>query len=133
MKTPRLALLLTMTLPAAFSGFAQDPAPTNPPAASVARVDYATRIKPIFEKYCYQCHGNGRNKAGVRLDVKADAMKHIIAGDPVRSDVYHSVTRGMGTSDHMPPVSHDQPAAADIAAIKLWIEQGADWPDAPPK
>jgi mono/diheme cytochrome c family protein len=129
MNTPRLVLFLSATSLALLSGFAQDPAPATPPA----RVDYATQVKPVFEKFCYQCHGNGKSKAGVSLDVKAKAMMHITAGDPVHSDVYRSMTRSTGASDHMPPVAKDQPSAADIAIVKLWIEQGANWPDAPPK
>jgi mono/diheme cytochrome c family protein len=129
MKTPRLKLFFYTILFAPLSGFAQDPAPVTPPA----KVDYSTQVKPIFEKYCYQCHGDGRSKAGVSLDVKAKAMMHITAGDPMHSDVYRSITRSVGASDHMPPVSKDQPKDEDIAIIKLWIEQGANWPDAQPK
>ena len=131
MKTPRLVRFLSAIVIAPLSGFAQDPAPAT--TAAVAKVDYATQVKPIFQNYCYQCHGNGKSKAGVRLDVKNSAMMHITAGDPMHSDVYRSLTRSMGASDRMPPVSQKQPGDADVATIKLWIQQGADWPDTPPK
>jgi mono/diheme cytochrome c family protein len=127
MKTKPLALILSLLAPLA--GFCQDPAPTKPDA----KVDYETQIKPVFEKYCYQCHGNGRSKGGMILDVKAKAMMHITAGDPMHSDVYRSVTRSVGASDHMPPVAKEQPNAGEIALIKLWIEQGANWPEPAPK
>jgi mono/diheme cytochrome c family protein len=130
MKAPPLILFLAAILLASISGSAQDSAPASPPA--VAKVDYATQVKPIFENYCYQCHGNGRSKAGVRLDVKTSAMMHITAGDPFHSDVYRSMTRSMGASDRMPPVSQKQPGDAEVATVRLWIQQGADWPDAPP-
>jgi mono/diheme cytochrome c family protein len=136
MKTPLLVVLfLSAMLIAPLSVFAQDMAPAAPPVTPPAatKVDYATQVKPIFENYCYQCHGNGRSKAGVRLDVKTSAMMHITAGDPMHSDVFRSMTRSMGASDHMPPVSQKQPGDADIATIKLWIQQGANWPDAPAK
>ena len=29
----------------------------------------------------------------------------------------------------MPPLDQDQPDEQDIATLKLWIEQGAVWPD----
>lgn len=136
MKAPLLVILfLSAILLATHSGSAQDPAPAAPPVAPppVAKVDYATQVKPILEIYCYQCHGNGRSKAGVRLDVKTSAMMHITAGDPFHSDVYRSMTRSMGASDRMPPVSQKQPGEAEVATVKLWIQQGADWPDAPAK
>jgi mono/diheme cytochrome c family protein len=132
MKTSLLVVLfLSAMLLRPLSGFAQDPAPAAPSAAT--KVDYATQVKPIFEDYCYQCHGNGKSKAGVRLDVKTSAMMHITAGDPMHSDVFRSMTRSMGASDRMPPVSQKQPGDSDIATIKLWIQQGANWPDAPAK
>jgi mono/diheme cytochrome c family protein len=132
MKTPLLVVFfLSAMLFRPLFGSAQDTAPAAPPA--VTKVDYATQVKPIFENYCYQCHGNGRSKAGVRLDVKTSAMMHITAGDPMHSDVFRSMTRSMGASDRMPPVSQKQPGDADIATIKLWIQQGANWPDAPAK
>jgi mono/diheme cytochrome c family protein len=130
-----VVLLLSAILLATLSGFAQNPAPAAPPVTPPAatKVDYATQVKPILENYCYQCHGNGKSKAGVRLDVKTSAMMHITAGDPFHSDVYRSMTRSMGASDRMPPVSQKQPGDADIVTIKLWIQQGANWPGAPAK
>jgi mono/diheme cytochrome c family protein len=97
--------------------------------ANVVMVDYATQVRPIFEKYCYQCHGNGRDRAGVRLDVQSSAMMHIAPGDPMHSDVYRSMTRSINASDRMPPVPHDQPNDRDIDTIKQWIVQGPNWPD----
>jgi hypothetical protein len=51
MKTPRLILFLSAMLIAPLSGSAQDTAPAAPPA--VAKVDYATQVKPILENYCF--------------------------------------------------------------------------------
>jgi hypothetical protein len=31
----------------------------------------------------------------------------------------------------MPPITQDQPADSDIATIKQWITEGANWPDRP--
>jgi hypothetical protein len=136
MKTPHLVCFLSAILLAPLFGLAQDVVPAQPPSTSPAppaTVDYAKQVRPIFEKYCYQCHGNGQSKGGVRLDLKEKAMMHITAGNPVRSDVYRSITRSLGASDRMPPVSKDQPKDGDVAIIKLWIEQGADWPEVQPK
>jgi mono/diheme cytochrome c family protein len=129
MSPPRVSLPVLLAAAASLapiSGFAQSPGPPASPAAAAA-VDYAAQVKPIFEYYCYQCHGNGQHKGGVRLDVKTNAMAHIIPGDTKRSDVYRSVTRSIGASDRMPPVSQEQPEAGGIETIRLWIEQGANW------
>jgi cytochrome c5 len=103
--------------------------PVPAPTAVAAKVDFATQVKPIFQNYCYQCHGNGQSRAGFHIDQKAQVMKQIIPGDPNRSYLYNAMTKSMGASDHMPPITQDQPGDDDIATIKLWIEQGANWPD----
>ena len=104
--------------------------PPLPTTAPVVPVDYAAQVRPILERYCYQCHGNGRGKAGVRLDVRTNALQHLTPGNPKHSDIYRAVTRSLGASDRMPPVSEPQPTVADLATLKLWIEQGAAWPPA---
>ena len=47
--------------------------PDRPPVASRA-IDYATDVRPIFER-CYECHGPKKQKAGLRLDEKAAALR----------------------------------------------------------
>jgi mono/diheme cytochrome c family protein len=93
----------------------------------VTTVDFATQVQPIFQTYCYQCHANGRKRGGFIIDQKSPALLHVTPGAPDQRDIYRAITRSMGASDHMPPVSQDQPDDQDIATIKLWIEQGANW------
>src|SRR5215831_17706193 len=45
------------------------------PKTAVGKVDFGKEIQPIFEKTCYECHGSEKQKAGLRLDQKADALK----------------------------------------------------------
>jgi len=141
MKAPFSALFFAAGLTALIcGGCASTPvaAPVTPPVAAMpapaptpiaAKIDFDKQVKPFFEEYCYQCHGRGRQSGGVRLDVKATALKHITAGDPTHSDVYRAITRSLNASDHMPPVSQEQPEDDDIAMIKQWIIEGAAWPD----
>jgi len=132
MKHCRLILSFVSVISAlALGACASSPATAVAPANVAARVDYKKQVQPFFAQYCYQCHGNGRQSGGVRLDAKASTLAHIKAGDPDNSDVYRAITRSMGASDHMPPVSQDQPEDADIAMVKQWIAEGAVWPDGP--
>ena len=107
------------------------PAPTVTPVATpavlVAKVDYEKQVKPIFAEYCYKCHGLGKHSEGLSLDVQASAMRRINPGNPARSGVYRAMTSGVGSEDHMPPASEEQPSAADIATIGQWITEGANW------
>jgi mono/diheme cytochrome c family protein len=100
---------------------------TTPPP--VPKVDYTKQVLPIFQAYCYQCHGDGKSRAGFHIDLKANVMKQIVPGDPDHSYLYKAITKSIGASDHMPPLDQDQPDEQDIATLKLWIEQGAVWPD----
>ena len=40
-----------------------------------APVDFVREVRPIFEKHCFECHGEKKRKSGLRLDVKAAALK----------------------------------------------------------
>src|SRR5207244_1543296 len=45
-----------------------------PPAAS-RHVDFVKDIQPIFKEHCYSCHGEQKQKASLRWDVKQIAVK----------------------------------------------------------
>src|SRR5436190_15256211 len=47
---------------------------TKLPAASSEAVDYVKDIQPILSKHCYSCHGPEKQKSGLRLDRKVDAL-----------------------------------------------------------
>lgn len=46
-----------------------------PPASTKANVTYATDIQPIFEKACFRCHGQEKQKGDLELDTLAAALK----------------------------------------------------------
>jgi len=39
------------------------------------KVDFTKEIRPIFQQNCVKCHGPEKQKAKLRLDSKAAAMK----------------------------------------------------------
>jgi mono/diheme cytochrome c family protein len=43
--------------------------------AVAAPVDFVREVRPIFEKHCADCHGEKKQKGGLRLDVKEAALK----------------------------------------------------------
>jgi ankyrin repeat protein len=67
----------------------------------------------------------------MRLDRKSSAMKaisrRIVPGSSANSFVYHRLI-GDEYGPQMPPTGALRPE--QIATIKAWIDQGADWPDA---
>jgi hypothetical protein len=128
---------------------------TDTPAAggaAPAKVDFDKDIKPIFADSCLRCHqmnaANPRRRpsGGLRLDDKTAALKggrggkDIVPGDAANSLLYKAL-KGPTTNANggdvpgMPEAPRGQefkPLADDkIALIKNWIDQGAEWPDAP--
>ena len=90
-------------------------------------VDFATGIQPIFERSCYQCHGPKAQMAGLRLDAKDVASKTIRPGKAAESSLYTRIA-GIGDQARM-PMGAKPLEAAEIARVKTWIDQGANWPD----
>jgi hypothetical protein len=102
------------------------------PAAQVpARVDFGRDVQPILREHCYECHGPDQQMNGFRLDRRADAMRgggqtNIGPGNADGSRLYHRLI-GTRFGPRMPPAG---PLSADqIATVKAWIDQGAEWPD----
>jgi mono/diheme cytochrome c family protein len=93
----------------------------------VKKVDFVRDVQPIFERSCLACHGPNTQMAGLRLDAKQSVFaKAVVPGNSAESALYRRVA-GIGDVARMPMggrLADDQ-----IATIKSWIEQGADWPD----
>ncbi|HEV3263353.1 MAG TPA: PSD1 and planctomycete cytochrome C domain-containing protein [Gemmataceae bacterium] len=101
-----------------------------------ARVDYNRDIRPIFSSHCYACHGpdRDRRKAHLRLDRKEDAFKTLRSGNlalvPGHSDRSQLFLRvaSADAAKRMPPRKTGKPLSNDeIATIRRWIDQGAEW------
>ena len=103
-----------------------------PPASDRKDVTYAKDIKPILDRNCIKCHGPEKQKAKLRLDTLAGALKGseegkvIQTGNSAGSRLIHNVAR-LGDQDlWMPPQDKgDQLTAEQIGLIRAWIDQGA--------
>ncbi len=102
-----------------------------------ARVDFLKQIQPIFESSCYGCHGPKMQMSGLRLSEKAPALAGgqsgavIIPGKSTDSPLYRRVA-GLGDQPRM-PMGGKPLDAAQIALIRAWIDQGAEWPESSAK
>jgi mono/diheme cytochrome c family protein len=100
-------------------------------AQAQPRVDFRRDVQPIFREHCYACHGPEQQMNGLRLDRRADAMRggsqsDIGPGNADGSRLYHRLI-GTRFGQQMPPTG--TLGAAQVAVIKSWIDQGAEWPD----
>lgn len=93
-------------------------------------------MRPILSEHCYTCHGPDENKrkAGLRLDVQADAVKELKSGNHalVSGNLTNStlVERIVTTDEEeiMPPPKHNKPLKPEqIALLKRWVQEGAQW------
>ena len=103
-------------------------------AAAAAPVDFVREVRPIFETHCYECHGEKKHKGGLRLDVKAAALKggdndgpNIIPGKAKESSLIHFVTST--DEDEVMPPKGVRLSAEQVATLIAWINEGATWPD----
>ncbi|HRK33229.1 MAG TPA: PSD1 and planctomycete cytochrome C domain-containing protein [Candidatus Hydrogenedentes bacterium] len=96
-------------------------------------IDFAKDVQPILAERCYSCHGPEKQKNGLRLDARDEAMlggdggKAIVASDPDNSLLIKLVSGG-DEKRIMPPTG-ERLSETEIATLKSWIAQGAVWPD----
>ena len=110
--TPLIALLF---LPAVLRADAKNPT-------------YDDDVLPILKQHCASCHGNDKQKSGLNVATLAaikqggaggDVLK---AGDTAKSRLY---TLTAHTEEPKMPPSGTKIPDAQIAVMKLWIDQGA--------
>ena len=99
-------------------------------------VDYNFHIKPILSDRCYACHGPDEEtrEGGFRLDLRdsafgeADSGAHpIIPIKPAQSEILSRLTSA-DEDFRMPPTdSKLSVSEEEIALLRRWIEQGAEW------
>lgn len=102
----------------------------------VSGIDFDRDIRPILSDNCFACHGPDEQarKAGLRLDVKEEAVKPmkggrfaLVPGDPAASQL---LTRVLTTDedDVMPPPStHKKLDDSQKERLERWIAAGAPW------
>jgi hypothetical protein len=102
-------------------------------SALAAPVDFVREVRPIFQKHCYDCHSETKQKSGLRLDIKSEAFKggdnhapDIIAGNAKDSPLIHFITTD-DEDELMPPKG--KLSSTEIETLTAWINEGAVWPD----
>ncbi|MBD3629334.1 MAG: DUF1553 domain-containing protein [Cyclobacterium sp.] len=101
-----------------------------------AQVDFNFHIKPILVQKCYLCHGPdpSSREAGLRLDVAEGATKllesghaAIVPGSASKSALLDRITQNDPELRMPPPSSKMELTEKEIALLKKWINQGADY------
>jgi len=87
----------------------------------------ADKAQAVFKTHCYRCHGqNGANEGGLNYVADLQQLvgrRKVTPGDAGKSRL---LKRMLDADDPMPPAEEKQrPSAADVAAVRAWIEAGA--------
>lgn len=106
---------------------------------------FSVRVTPILEENCVECHGNGRQKANLRLDSYAAVLRGgkngpvVRPGNPGGSVLLSRVGLPATNDEVMPPSGKPPLSAGDTTVLRLWIAHGASgdlsvsaFKDAPP-
>src|SRR5262249_737063 len=103
-------------------------APTLPAARSQDKVDFQRDVRPLLSNRCFKCHGPAVKKSGLRLDLRESATnrKAIAPGQPDPSKLLRQ-TPGDDDSRMPPPEAGDRLKPAQVALLKKWIEEGAEY------
>ena len=103
-------------------------------ANAADKIDFQKEIKPILEVHCLSCHDVEKPKGDLRLKTRADAIKggddgtSLVPGKPSDSKLYTTTILPADHDDAMPPKG-DRLLKEQTEKLRLWIEQGAEWPD----
>jgi len=95
------------------------------------KVDFRRDVQPLLRQYCIGCHGPSQQMNSFRLDRRRDAMRGgtlaMIAPGNSQASRFYLKLIGNQFGPQMPPTGALRPE--QIAILKAWIDQGADWPD----
>jgi hypothetical protein len=99
--------------------------------AQPRRVDYTWDVRPILADNCYRCHGPDAKsrQAGLRLDQKQTAYAQAITpGKPSESELIRRITSKDPAYAMPPPASSAKSlTGAEIATLRQWIQEGAEY------
>ena len=92
---------------------------------------FEKKVRPLLVERCYECHGEKKQKGGLRLDSHAALLKGgdngpaVAPGLPEKSRLIRAVSYE-DVDLQMPPKA--KLATAEVAALTEWIRRGAPWP-----
>ncbi len=98
-------------------------------------IQFNRDVRPILSENCYECHGpdGKKRKKGLRFDIREGAMKDlggyraIVPGKPAESEMIRRITADDPDERMPPPDSGKELTDEEIATLRQWIEEGAEW------
>src|SRR5262245_47283134 len=128
MKSASMLPVLSFLALANSTAWADTPSPDNASATEF----FEKEVRPIFVAKCQSCHGDKKQKGGLRLTGRAAVLQGggrgpaIVPGKPDESLLMKAI--GYAGEPKMPPPG--KLSDREIAALKRWVTLGASWPEA---
>ncbi len=98
---------------------------------------YTDKVQPLLQQRCYECHGEKKQKHGLRLDSLEAMLKGgdehgaaVVPGKPDESPIVRLCSLKRGEGSAMPPKGASL-TPEQIGWLKDWITAGAKVPGAP--
>ena len=93
-------------------------------------INFRTDIYSVLRKACFECHGPGKQSGDLRIDLPKHIQDSgvIVPGKPDESELLRRISLPHGHDEVMPAIGRTLPAK-QIAAIRKWILEGAQWPE----
>jgi hypothetical protein len=94
---------------------------------------FSHEIRPVMERTCWNCHGDGIQSSGLNLSTREGALEGgnrgpaIIPGNAEDSRLFRQIA---GLEGPTMPIGI-MLSADEIENFRLWINQGAQWDDGP--
>lgn len=96
------------------------------------RVDFSAEVKPLLNKKCISCHGGVKKEGGFSVLFREEALGKtesgepaIIPGQPDKSELIKRIL-SKDPEERM-PYKHEPLSEKEIAMLKQWIKEGAEW------
>ncbi len=99
-------------------------------AQTGAEVTFTDHIRPIFERSCWNCHGEASQLSELDLRTREAAVEGGVRGPalvPGRADDSRLYRMLAGLDDPPMPMAGDPLSDAELLAIRTWIDDGAHW------
>jgi mono/diheme cytochrome c family protein len=93
-----------------------DPPVSAAPALKASVPNYSKDVAPLVAKYCVDCHGPQKKRAGLRLDL-FKTPEDIAKGQQVWEKVADNLRAG-----DMPPAGRKRPTQAEMDTINAWLD-----------
>ena len=96
---------------------------------------FETHVRPLLAEHCYACHGDKKQKGGLRLDSAEAVAKGgkngmvVVAGKPGESKLIQAVSH-KDEDLQMPP--EEKLSDAQVAILTRWVAMGAPYPKGSP-